>query len=112
MRVLGLEAYGVILGYDWLKNHSPMHCDWNNKVLTFSDQGVMVRLQGDADHLREVQQVSVLQLEKWMKTDKVWVMVMLEQVPEGINGEECEAFKEILEEFQGCFCSANSVTTQ
>jgi hypothetical protein len=31
-----------------------------------------------------------------MKTDKVWVMVMLEQVPEGINGEECEAFKEIL----------------
>jgi hypothetical protein len=39
MRLLGLEAYDVILGYDWLKQHSPMNCDWINKVLTFCDQG-------------------------------------------------------------------------
>jgi hypothetical protein len=43
-----LEAYDVILGYDWLKAHSPMECDWINKVLTFTDQGKKVRLQGDA----------------------------------------------------------------
>jgi hypothetical protein len=60
MRVLALEAYDVILGYDWLKQHRPMHYDWINKVLTFCDQGVEVRLQGDADPKREVQQVFVL----------------------------------------------------
>ena len=40
MRVLDLEAYDAILGYDWLKGHSPMQCDWDNKVLVFKDRGV------------------------------------------------------------------------
>jgi hypothetical protein len=42
MRVLDLEAYDAILGYDWLKSHSPIECDWDNKVLTFWDKGVRV----------------------------------------------------------------------
>jgi hypothetical protein len=103
MRVLALEAYDVILGYDWLKQHSPMHYDWINKVLTFCDQGVKVRLQGDVDLKREVQQVSVLQLEKWVKGDEVWVFVMSEEV----KGEEDVAGNEtltvILEEFEDVF---------
>jgi hypothetical protein len=37
MRVLELGAYDAILGYDWLKGHSPMHCDWEKKVISFVD---------------------------------------------------------------------------
>ena len=28
MRVLDLDVYDAILGYDWLQAHSPMTCDW------------------------------------------------------------------------------------
>jgi hypothetical protein len=47
MRVLGLGAYNAILGYDWLRRHSPMHCDWDDKVISFVDKGVEVQLVGN-----------------------------------------------------------------
>jgi hypothetical protein len=58
MRVLDLEAYDAILGYDWLKGHSPMQCDWDNKVLVFKDRGVEVQLKGDSMENKEMLQVS------------------------------------------------------
>lgn len=33
MRVLQLGAYDAVLGMDWLKNHSPMTCDWIGKSI-------------------------------------------------------------------------------
>jgi hypothetical protein len=47
MRVLDLRAFDVILGYDWIWAHSPMLCDWDKKVLEFTDQGVKVKLCGE-----------------------------------------------------------------
>lgn len=35
MLVLEMGPYDAILGYDWLKKHSPMTCDWNSKTLSF-----------------------------------------------------------------------------
>jgi len=35
MIVLDLLPYDAILGYDWLKAHSPMQCDWNLKTMQF-----------------------------------------------------------------------------
>lgn len=35
MRVLELGAYDAILGYDWLKEHSPMICSWDVQTLEF-----------------------------------------------------------------------------
>jgi hypothetical protein len=61
MRVLDLGPYDAILGYDWLKSHSPMECDWANKVLVFHDAGVEVTLKGDDDNIKkEVQEVSTI----------------------------------------------------
>jgi hypothetical protein len=42
MRVLDLATYDAILGYDWLKSHNPMECDWDNKIMTFRDKGERV----------------------------------------------------------------------
>jgi hypothetical protein len=39
MTVLDMAPYDVILGYDWLKQHSPMKCDWDTKTLEFEHQG-------------------------------------------------------------------------
>jgi hypothetical protein len=40
MRVLPLGAFDAILGFDWLKQHNPMECDWEHKKLQFVDEGV------------------------------------------------------------------------
>jgi hypothetical protein len=47
MRVLDLSAFDVILGYDWLRAHSPMLCDWDKKMLEFTHQGAKVKLCGE-----------------------------------------------------------------
>jgi hypothetical protein len=39
MRVLEIGAYDAILGYDWLKLHSPMKCHWEIRTLEFLDKG-------------------------------------------------------------------------
>jgi hypothetical protein len=39
MRILDLDAYDAILGYDWLKPHSPMNCHWENRTIEFQDLG-------------------------------------------------------------------------
>jgi hypothetical protein len=46
MKVLELGAYDAILGYDWLKPHSPMMCHWEDRTLQFVDQGKDIILQG------------------------------------------------------------------
>jgi hypothetical protein len=45
-RVLGMTAYDLILGMDWLEQHGPMTCDWLMKWVEFDYQGSIVRLQG------------------------------------------------------------------
>jgi hypothetical protein len=39
MIVLDMGPYHAILGFDWLKQNNPMHCDWNNKTLEFMHAG-------------------------------------------------------------------------
>jgi hypothetical protein len=72
MRILELSAFDAILGYDWLKCHSPMLCDWEKKVLEFTDQGVRVKLCGDGAVIqREVLEVSALQVHRWLKGNEI-----------------------------------------
>jgi len=44
MVVLDMAPYDAILGFDWLKLHSPMECDWNNKTIQFNLQGRPVKI--------------------------------------------------------------------
>jgi hypothetical protein len=79
MRVLDLSAFDVIFGYNWLRAHSPMLCDWDKKVLEFTDQGPKVKLCGEgAVTPTEVLQVLAMQVHKWLKHE-IWTSVLLEQ---------------------------------
>lgn len=71
MRVLDLGAYDAILGFDWLRLHSPMECDWDHKVLSFIDKGVGVQMKGDEGDHKEVLEVNAMQVEEWMKGNEV-----------------------------------------
>lgn len=46
MRVLELGAYNAILGFDWLKSHSPMNFHWEERTLEFLQKGQAIKLQG------------------------------------------------------------------
>jgi hypothetical protein len=35
MRVLDIGVYDSILGFDWLRAHSPMNYDWDKKTIEF-----------------------------------------------------------------------------
>lgn len=43
MIVLDMHPYDAILGFDWLKAHSPMDCDWKNKTIHFPEKGKMIK---------------------------------------------------------------------
>lgn len=38
LKILPLQSYDVILGIDWLQQHSPMEVDWKEKWLSFIHQ--------------------------------------------------------------------------
>jgi hypothetical protein len=81
MRVLPLSAFDVILGYDWLRKHNPMQRDWDKKVLQFMDKGEKVTLWGDGvEKQTTMQSVSVLQVNKWLRSNDIWAFVMVEAV--------------------------------
>lgn len=44
--MLPLECYDIILGMDWLEQHSPMNVNWLKKTLSFWCEGKKVCLHG------------------------------------------------------------------
>lgn len=103
MRVLDLGAYDMILGFDWLQSHSPMHCDWKGRIVSFVDRGQLVQLVGDSDDVREVKEVSKMQVEKWLKGNEIWVLAVLEEVQVADNPVDCKELQGLLEEFKDVF---------
>lgn len=77
MRVLNLGAYDAILGYDWLKMHSRMHCDWEKKILQFQEQDKWIRLHGVDESRGPVKALSANQLVKCYKGNDIWALVLL-----------------------------------
>jgi acyl-coenzyme A synthetase/AMP-(fatty) acid ligase len=81
-----------------------MHCDWDQKVLKFRHKGVWVTLKGDASqHQNCIQDVSVLQVHKWLKGNEVWAFVLLETVEDTNNCELKEELQNLLVEFDDLF---------
>jgi len=75
-----MGPYDSILGFDWLKLHSPMQCDWSNKTLTFTHDGNTVTIQGLQTPPLQATPISPTQLYKATKGNDTWAFVMLEQI--------------------------------
>ncbi|WVZ69199.1 hypothetical protein U9M48_018023 [Paspalum notatum var. saurae] len=48
-RVLPLKCYDVILGADWLEDHSPTWIHWKKKIMKFPHKGRRIQLSGISD---------------------------------------------------------------
>lgn len=78
MRVLDLNAFDAILGYDWLKSHSPMNCHWENRTIEFEWQGKSVLLQGILPQPLQAQQLSVNSLGKLYSSNDIAALAVVE----------------------------------
>lgn len=99
MLVMDMAPYDAILGYDWLRLHSPMQCDWNNKSFTFNYQGTQITLQGIQPPSLEATPITAQQLYKSAKGNDAWAFTIVEsaspsteleqgplqQIPQDIN---------------------------
>lgn len=103
MRVLELEAYVAILGFDWLKKHSPMRCHWANKQLEFEDDVVTVKLQGLTPNAIEPSKISAQQLCKWLKGNDVWTLVVLDYQAPNSYQTVVAAVQSVLSEYKDVF---------
>lgn len=78
MMVLDLLSYDAILGFDWLKLHSPMQCDWQAKTLKFQHKGQMVSLQGLTPGPLDLNNISAKQVYKSTQGNDIWAYVIIE----------------------------------
>jgi hypothetical protein len=62
MILLDLGAYDAILGYDWLKVHSPMNYHWENRTIEFQRKGKTIALQGVKPVSPQLQSIEPVQL--------------------------------------------------
>jgi len=76
--VLDLLPYDTILGYDWLKENSPMQCDWMAKTLQLQYMGKTVTLEGLQQSPLTVDSISATQLFKSIKGNNIWAYVMVD----------------------------------
>jgi hypothetical protein len=111
MRVLEMAAYDAVLGYDWLKTHSPMVCHWEFKTLEFAEGEEQVHLEGiKSDHL-PVLSISADQVVKWQRGNDIWAMAVVH--PSGEQGRPLSipvVIQQVLAEFKDVFANPTSLS--
>jgi hypothetical protein len=103
MRVLELEAYDAILGYDWLKSHSPMTCHWADRTLEFRDMGRDIKLQGVKQAPLSVQAMEAEQLWKCAKGNDIWAFAVVKCVKEQAEQVVPEDIQSLIDEYTDLF---------
>lgn len=46
VRILPLKCYDLILGVEWLEDHSPTWIHWKKRIMKFPHNGQQIQLQG------------------------------------------------------------------
>lgn len=79
MRVLDLGAYDAVLGADWLAQHSPMKCDWQEKTMQFERDGQPVHLRGvRSDEQPTLSAMDAAALWQMHDANEIWGAALLE----------------------------------
>lgn len=109
MRVLPLGAYDAILGYDWLKLHSPMSCHWEERTISFMEQGNEIILKGVPPPSHRPQEVPVHQVVKWFKGNDVWALAVVEEIHAVQEAAANDQIQQWLTDFQDVFRQPTSL---
>jgi len=103
MRVLDFGAYDCILGFDLLKQFSPITHHWENRIMEFIDHGISVKLQGIPPAPLALKELSVAQFAKWSATNDIWALAIVD-TSHSPDSETCPPqIQEVLNEYQDVF---------
>ena len=108
VQVLELGGYDAILGYDWLKLHSPMTCYWDNHKVEFMNMGQMIQLSGVQSPPMTLSAISANSLVKLSKGNDVWAMALVNFV-EQFSSPLVLALDSLLQEFEDVFTKPNTL---
>jgi hypothetical protein len=118
MVVLDMHPYDAILGFDWLQEHSPMQCDWQQKTLEFYENGKPIKLQGLRDQPLHVQSILATKVYNATKGNDVWAFVLLDYVPDHIaqtisdTSQQHTAIQNILSTYSDVFTDPKTLPPQ
>jgi len=90
MLVLDMGPYDAILGFDWLKQNSPMTCDWNNKVLEFTHLGHKIKIQGLMPPPLHATPISATKLYNATKGNDTWAFAIVTPTADNCQPQEEE----------------------
>lgn len=77
VKVLPLGCYDLILGADWLCDHSPMWANWRGHCLRFSHKGRCITLQGITDKVMTCKKMSARKVRGLLHHHAVTHMVQV-----------------------------------
>jgi hypothetical protein len=80
LKILPLHCYDVILGIDWLEQHSPMEVNWKDKWMSFDYQGSKAVLQGITPQIQSYQEISPHELTVLEHQDQLWCLLALQPI--------------------------------
>jgi hypothetical protein len=85
MKVLPLGCYDMILGHDWLDDHSPMWVHWRRKVMRFTHRGRRISLYGVQDNIKNCKPVQLPKLQGLHRRGAISHMVQVCLKPDGMT---------------------------
>jgi hypothetical protein len=85
-KIIPLNSYDIILGMDWLQQHSPMQVHWQDKWLQFSQGNSLVTLKGICTTATMGPPITVHQLHALIKDDSVLYQVKVNLTTDPASG--------------------------
>lgn len=70
-KILPLSGYDLIVGMDWLEQHSPMAIHWGHKWLSFVYKGKQIKLQGVKPKTQSCPLISGTQFESLVRQEAI-----------------------------------------
>jgi len=104
LKILPLHCYDVILGIDWLEQHSPMEVNWKEKWMSFDNQGSKALLQGILPQVQSCQEITSHELSVLENQDQLWCLLTLQ--PVDITQAMCTSppeVKQLVDQFSRLF---------
>lgn len=102
-RLIPLGSYDIILGMDWLEQHSPMNIDWVQKWVEFQHLKETVRLQGISTAVGHCAEISMEQLSGMAKSGSIMYAVQLSNTKSESQSAVPECIQQIIQEYQAVF---------
>ncbi|WVZ52626.1 hypothetical protein U9M48_003668 [Paspalum notatum var. saurae] len=103
MLVLDMAPYDAILGFDWLSNHSPMQCNWNDRSISFCHKGNQIQLQGLKPVPMHLSAITPEQVWKATQGNDIWAFAVIDCPLVSVSGDIPAPIQSILHKYTEVF---------